>query len=200
MEARQHTSRTDEATGDETVSRSGECRNLLGQVSALAGLVAMAAGSAVAAAPAQPDAAALDKFLQTGVPFCMKAQAVQCIDRGFAFADRDGDGKLSVTEVATIEAQVDGWVKANADRVPQPDRQRLVLGLLLVHTMGPEQLVKSYDRDHDGQLSREEVTADIRLDKRTLPEILSDPASIDWGALSARAGDAAPLLKQLFQF
>lgn len=160
----------------------------------------MVTGSALAATPAPPDAAALDKFLQTGVPFCMKALAVQCIDRGFAFADRDGDGKLSVTEVATIETQVDGWMKANAERVPQPDRQRLVLGLLLVRTVGPEQLVKSYDRDHDGQLSREEVTADIRLDKRTLPEILSDPASIDWSALSARAGNAAPLLKQLFQF
>ena len=48
-------------------------------------------------------------------------------------------------------------------------------------------------------LSREEVTADIRLDKRPLPEILSDPSSVDWNGLAARAGDAAPLLKRLFE-
>ena len=66
--------------------------------------------------------------------------------------------------------------------------------------MGPKQLLRATIGTTTAQLSREEVTADIRLDKRTLPEILSDPSSIDWDALSARAGDAAPLLKQLFQF
>ena len=56
-----------------------------------------------------------------------------------------------------------------------------------------------YDTNHDGSLTLAEVTADIRLDKRPLPEILSDPSAIDWNSLAARAGSAAPLLKKLFE-
>ena len=73
------------------------------------------------------------------------------------------------------------------------------MGLLVIQAVGPDQLFASYDADGDGLLSREEVTADIRLDKRPLPEILSDPSSVDWNGLAARAGDAAPLLKRLFE-
>jgi hypothetical protein len=146
--------------------------------------------------PASPD---LDRFLEASVPFCMKAPAVQCIDKGFAFADRDGDKKLSLAEAKETQGELNRWTKANARRLPPQDREKLVMGLILVQTVGPEQLFTSYDADRDGELTREEVTADLKLDKRPLPEILSDPSSIDWDALSARAGEASPLLRRLFQ-
>jgi Ca2+-binding EF-hand superfamily protein len=151
-----------------------------------------------AAAGAAP-AASLDGFLAQSVPFCMKAPAVQCVDQGFTFADRDRDGQLSLTEVQAVQGEVTGWAKANGRRLPPAERDKLIMGLLLVQTVGPQQLFASYDGDGDGALSREELTADIRLDKRPLPELLSDPASIDWDSLAARAGDAAPLLRQLLQ-
>lgn len=161
----------------------------------LACLAALPAGAGV---PAAGDAA-LDRFIETNVPFCMKAPAARCVERGFAFADRDGDGRLSLGEVRETQGQMNRWTKANARRLPDQDREKLVLGLLLLQTVGPERLFRSYDADGDGALTREEVTADLRLDARPLPAILGDPSSIDWDALSARAGEAAPLLRRLFQ-
>ena len=54
----------------------------------------------------------------------MQAPAVQCIDQGFAFADPDRDGKLSLAEVQATEAQVDRWAKANADSGCRPTSGR----------------------------------------------------------------------------
>jgi hypothetical protein len=160
--------------------------------------LAVLAVPALAAAPS-PEVRSLDRFLESNVKFCMKAPAVQCIDRGFAFADLDRNRHLSLAEAKETQAEVNRWVKANARRLPPQERERLVMGTLLLQTVGPEQLFRSYDANRDGELSRDELTADLRLDKRPLPEILSDPSSIDWNALSARAGEAAPLLKRLFQ-
>ena len=97
------------------------------------------------------------------------------------------------------QARIDRWTQANAGRIPAGDRQRLILGLLVLRTVGAKQIFTGYDTNHDGALTQQELTADIRLDKRTLPEILSDPSSVDWNSLAARAGDAAPLLKGLFE-
>lgn len=160
-------------------------------------LLLLFAAAPVVAAPT--DAASIEQFLASSVPFCSTAPAVQCVDRGLAFADRDGSGRLSLAEAREAQGQANRWTKANARRLPPQEREKLVMGLLLLQTVGPEQLFSSYDVDQDGELSRDELTADIRLDTRPLPEILADPASIDWDALTARAGDAAPLLRRLFK-
>jgi Ca2+-binding EF-hand superfamily protein len=164
-------------------------------------LATLLAGSLAtrAAAPDPKDKVSLDRFLETSVPLCLQAPAVRCIEHGFGFADLNHDGKLSLAEVQATETQVERWAKSNAQLLPADERQKLIVGLLVVQTVGPNQLFSSYDADRDGTLSLNEVTADIRLDKRPLPEILSDPSAIDWNALAARAGSAAPLLKKLFE-
>jgi len=148
---------------------------------------------------ATPVERSLDGFLASAVPICMKAPAVQCVDRGFAFADRDRNRRLSLAEAKRTQAEVNRWTKANARKLPPQEREKLVMGLLVLQTVGPEQVFKSYDADGDGELTREELTADIRLDRRPLPEILTDPSAIDWDSLTARAGEAGPLLRRLFQ-
>lgn len=132
------------------------------------------------------------------MPICMKAPAIQCIDRGFAYADANKNRKLSLAEVKATQLEVNGWAKANGKRLAPQEREKLIMGLLVIQTVGPEQLFQSYDTDRDGELTREELTVDVKLDKRPLPEILSDPKSVDWDALAARAGQAAPFLKKLF--
>ena len=117
----------------------------------------------------------------------------------FDAADTNHDGKLSLAEVQATQAQIVHWTQSNAQRLPDEERQKLVAGLLVVQMVGPDQLFASYDTNHDGSLTLAEVTADIRLDKRPLPEILSDPSAIDWNSLAARAGSAAPLLKKLLE-
>ena len=164
----------------------------------IAALALLAVASVAHSATPTTGGKSVDRFLAASVPVCMHAPAVECVSQGFAFADADRDGKLSLVEAETLQGEVDRWAKANADRLPQAERQRLLMGLIVVQTVGPDQLFSSYDADRDGFLSREEVTADIRLDRRPLPEILADPSAIDWNGLAARAGDAAPLLKKLF--
>lgn len=161
--------------------------------------ILVGAGDLAVAGPSATEGAALDRFLAESVPVCVHAPAVRCVEQGFAFADADGDGRLALAEVRTVQERVDAWARANARSLPQTERERLVLGLLIIRAVGPGQLFTSYDIDGDGFLTREEVTADLRLDPRPLPEILSDPSAIDWNALAARAGEAAPLLRRLLQ-
>jgi hypothetical protein len=161
-----------------------------------AALLLLLATQAEGAAPTE---GSLEGFLAAAVPICTKAPAVQCVERGFAFADRDRNRRLSLAEAKQTQAEVNRWTKANARKLPPQEREKLVMGLLVLQTIGPEQVFKSYDTDGDGELTRDEVTADIRLDRRPLPEILTDPAAIDWDSLSARAGEAGPLLRRLFQ-
>jgi hypothetical protein len=164
-----------------------------------AALLIVTAASPVGAATPAPTAGTLDRFLETSVPFCMKAPAAQCVDRGFEYADRDRNERLSLAEAKAAQSELNRWTKANGRRLPPQEREKLLMGLILVQAVGPERLFRSYDADGDGELTREEATADLKLDRRPLPEILTDPSAIDWDALSARAGQAAPLLKRLFQ-
>ncbi len=179
---------------------------------ALAVALALAAPAAAQQQPAtapQPRAPAaapqqhqpkqgLDKLI-TGIgPLCLKAPAAQCVDQGFAYADRDRNGRLSIQEAKAVEGEVSAWTKANAGKLPPEERQRLVTGLVVFQTVGTDNLFASYDSNGDGALTKDEVLADVKLDKRPLPQVLSDPASVDWDRLAARAGSAAPLLKRLF--
>jgi hypothetical protein len=150
-----------------------------------------------APAPQQPKQG-LDRLI-TGIgPLCLKAPAAQCVDQGFAYADRDRNGRLSLQEARTVEGEVSAWTKANAGRLPPEERQRLVTGLVVFQTVGTDNLFASYDSNGDGALTKDEVLADVKLDRRPLPQVLSDPASVNWDRLAARAGSAAPLLKRLF--
>ncbi len=153
---------------------------------------------APAAAPQQQPKQGLDRLI-TGIgPLCLKAPAAQCVDQGFAYADRDRNGRLSLQEAKTVEGEVSAWTKANASKLPPEERQRLVTGLVVFQTVGTDNLFASYDSNGDGALTKDEVLADVKLDKRPLPQVLSDPASVNWDRLAARAGSAAPLLKRLF--
>ena len=150
------------------------------------------------AAPQQPGQANLDQFINGVGPLCLKAPARECVDKGFAYADRNHDGKLSLDEAKAVEAEVDAWTQSNAAKLDPEDRQRVLMGLVVIQTVGLDGIFQSYDTNGDGTLSKEELLADVQLDQRPLPQVLSDPKSVDWNKLASRAGAAAPLLRRLF--
>jgi type IV secretory pathway VirB10-like protein len=151
--------------------------------------------------PQQPGAAGggnLDRLISGVGPVCLRAPARQCVDLGFAYADRNRDQRLSLPETRAVHDEVNAWARDNAPKLPPAERQRLVTGLLVIQTVGPDALFESYDTNRDGALTKEEALADVRLDQRPLPQVLSDPNAVDWRRLTDRAGMAAPLLKRLF--
>ena len=144
----------------------------------------------------------LDRFLAASVPVLHEGPGRRSAStRASPSPIADRDGKLSLAEVQAIQGEVD-WL--GQGEWPTGCRRRsataLVVGLLRAsRPSGRNSCSRATTPTATVLLTREELTADIRLDKRPLPEILSDPSSIDWNALAARAGDAAPLLRQLFQ-
>jgi hypothetical protein len=163
----------------------------------LAGLVALALGALPGSARALVDEPAFERFMQVSRPICARQPASACVALAWGFADSDGDEALSVAELATIRAELEGWALRHRERLTQPELASLALGLLLVDSLGLEHLHALYDSDADGLLSRTELLADLRLDQRPLPETLLDPAALDRRAIARRLGVPAALLDRL---
>ncbi|MDX6750949.1 hypothetical protein SH611_14095 [Geminicoccaceae bacterium 1502E] len=161
----------------------------------------LCAASLVAVAPLQaappPSAAQFDSFVREGGRHCATASSKACFARGFGFADRDGDGLLSLEEARAVHGALRDWTLANRDQLAEPDRRGLAVGLLVVQLVGLEAIFGSYDENGDGRLSRAELQADVRLDERPLPVLVRDPDAVDWRSLRARLGPAGALLEDI---
>jgi hypothetical protein len=159
---------------------------------AVAALLAGAFGAA--AATGARDLERLDRFARDTGPFCAQASARLCFERSFRFADRDGDGELSVDELRALKTSVLDWTRANRERLAPADRKGILATLAIVELAGLESLIASYDADGNGRLSRAELLADVRLDDRPLPLLVADPGVVDWPRLRGRLGAAGALL------
>ena len=156
------------------------------------------AGPAPAAGEAAPQAiAAFDRFLATSGPVCERQVAAKCVDVAWAFADRDGDRRLSLGELQGVRDDLGAWFKAKEQAIPQAQRRLVQLGLLLIDGIGLPYLIESYDADGDGAISRAELLTDVRLDARPLSQVLLDAQAVDWAALRQRLGPIAATLNGL---
>jgi hypothetical protein len=154
-------------------------------------------GSTVRAEP--PSAGEVGRFLGEATPVCTFKPAAACIDAGWRFADRNGDGQLGMDEADAVRDGVQSWFLNARDSLPKRTSAGIAVGLLALKVVGVESLLGSYDADGDGSLSREEALADVSLDGRPLPLILQDRAAVDWqrfldrlGAGGLVAGDLIP--------
>lgn len=174
-----------------------------GSVAIILALLVAAAGSGAAqpsAAPVQPSPAAqaLDRFLGQAGPTCDQAPSNVCVDAGFRFADTDHDGRLSVAELERVRAAIGDWMAWRGGSLPEDAQSRVAFGIMIVDTLGIPAIVASYDQDGDGQLTKQEAVADVRLDHRTLAEVLADPASVNRVALQQRLGVMGAMTENVF--
>ena len=170
---------------------------------AAAGLAAVVAAPApVQRASAQQvgpsaTARAFAAFLGQASPVCLRDAARRCVEAGWRFADRDRDARVSAAELETVRTELREWLTWPDNGIRPQEKRGVLIGLIVVESLGLPRLVESYDTDGDGALSRAELLSDVRLDERPLGEVLSDSDAVDWGSLRTRLGALAPALEAL---
>lgn len=149
-------------------------------------------------ATSRADPAGLAVFVHGSAGVCQTQPAAQCIDRAWRYADTDRDGRLSYAELDAVRRDLRAWASAGTSNLQPRERTSIMLGLMLVDTAHLDALMRGYDRDGDGYISRAELLQDVRLDRRPLGQVLADPAAVDRQATARRFGAMAPLVQGLF--
>ena len=158
-----------------------------------------AAGAVGAQSVATAQATAFERFLKTSTPVCEKQASARCVDVGWAFADTDHDGTLSLAELETVHRASKEWFAWKADDLPTQERTSVALALAMIDGVGVDQLMRSYDTNGDGKLTRAEALADVHLDDRPLGDVLRDPNGLDRQATARRLGIMGPLVSRFFR-
>ncbi|HEY4133702.1 MAG TPA: hypothetical protein VGO34_00675 [Alphaproteobacteria bacterium] len=140
--------------------------------------------------PAQPTAGALalDKFMKTSNPVCLKEASTRCVDLGWAAADSDKNGTLSLAEVEQVRDDIAAWNAWKADSLTPRDRASLNMGLWAADRVGLPNLFASYDADGDGKLTKAELFADVKLDQRPIGQVMADEKAVDRKRFASRLG------------
>lgn len=138
---------------------------------------------------------AFDRFVTTSAPLCLHEPAAACIDAAWLMADRDRDRQLSLDELATVQRDLAEWARWKKPDLHENDWSAIQLGLLVARAIGLNGLFESFDADRDRGLSQTEMLADVTLDRRPLPQILTDRAAVDWDSVSRRLGSFAGLVE-----
>ena len=116
------------------------------------------------------------------------ASTTACAASTFQLADTNGDGRADLAELSTLNDRLRVWTRANAESVPPADLEALNLGFVLIDSIGLQNWIALYDTDGDGALTLAEATADLRLDRRPVPELVRSRELVDWPRLRQRFG------------
>lgn len=162
----------------------------------LIGTLALAAAAPIDPAP---EAVAFDRFISASSPICLNQPARRCVDSGFAFADRNRDGRLSLAEAQTVRAELDRWLAWRGPKLQPRERGAVMFGASLIDAAGLDRLLDSYDANRDGGVSKPELLADLKLDERPLGEILMDEKAVDRRALQSRLGALGPAVEGMLR-
>lgn len=135
-----------------------------------------------------PGAQALEKFVRASAAPCQKEASGRCVDLGWAYADRDKNGTLSLAEVETIRDQIIAWNAWKGDTLTPRERANFNMGLWASNSVGINNLFASYDANGDGKLTKAELLADVTLDQRPLGQVLADEKSVNRQRFASRLG------------
>ncbi len=147
--------------------------------------------------PAQAEEAGFDRAVRQLAGHCARGPATTCAERAFELIDANDDGVAEIEELQRLDVRLRVWAGANAEELQPMDLRALQLGFLLVDTIGIERGMMLYDEDGDGALSLEEMTADLVLDGRPLPELVRSREIVDWPSLRRRFGATAMIFDYL---
>lgn len=170
-------------------------------LTALAFLAAHPAFAQTPPAPTPPTGAVaeLDSFIGATGILCETAPSALCVDSAIAFADQDGDARLSPEELSNVKSTVQDWISWSGNPASRQERGMILLGLSMIEAAGLGNLIAGMDTDGDGLVSRAELLADVRLDERPLGEVLLDAEAVDRRAIGGRFGMLAPMIDGFFQ-
>ena len=163
----------------------------------LAGIAA--AHAQTAAAPETIGAKRFESFMLGAAVPCSVEPARVCIAEAWDFADRDRDGALAAGELNAIKSEMNAWAEWKKPSMGSRARASLAIAQMLVRSLPPALVIEGFDSDADGVVSRAELTQDLTLDERPLPEILQDRGAVDWPSVKERLGAVAPLIGLLAQ-
>jgi EF hand len=175
-------------------SHASVTRRLVGSL--LSGLLTLVVAGSPQAAP-EPPIVAFDRFVSESNPVCQSRRAADCVARAWGFADADGNGGLSLEELAALRADLEVWAIWRQAELAAHERSGIAFGLWLVDSIGLDYLHGAYDADGDGLISRSELLADVHLDERPIGTLLLDPAAVDHAAIARRLGLPPAVLEQL---
>lgn len=145
-----------------------------------------------------PQVLAFDRFMTQSSPMCQTQSSKRCVDAGWKFADRDGDGTLTLQEVQAVRSQMGDWL-AWKEGLPPREKANVAMGLWVVDSAGLPNLFAGYDTNGDGRLTQAELLADVKLDERPLGKVLTDEKSVDRQRFSQRLGPLSKLAESLMQ-
>lgn len=143
------------------------------------------------------DPVAFDQMVETGGWLCEEAPAKECIDHGWAYADRNGDDQLDRKELEALRSDMNAWADWRSDSLSGKDRTKLSIARSIANSLELDDLIQGYDEDDSGTITRGELLADIKVDQRPLPEILADKQATDWQAIGERLGPFGSLVGSL---
>ncbi len=142
---------------------------------------------------------AFEHFIRRASPICLRQPSQACVDAGWAFADRDGDDRVTLAELHAVRSALIYWTDWRRDSLRASDQTAITLGVWLVDSIGIENLMASFNTSGDGLLTKQELLADVRLDERPLGDVLLDPAAVDRQAVADRVGPYSPVLEGLLR-
>ena len=139
------------------------------------------------------------RFLDVAKAYCATAPAQSCVDRLWPFADRNRDGVLDLGEVQALEKDAGAWAQTVDRKRKDPERDTTLVVLMVLKQTGLPKLFDSFDADGDGALTRAELFADFRFDKRPFAKLAADPSAVDWATFGKRFGPIGALLASLLR-
>jgi hypothetical protein len=156
-------------------------------------LLALAVGPRGGAEAANPFGA----FIQGLRPVCARAPAADCAAAVGRFLDANGNGRIELKELEQAQSAAGRSIADTGSGLNAIERNMTFVGLMVMKHAGLPQVFANFDANGDGVLSRAELFADFRIDRRPFGAIVKDPKAVDWKAFAARFGKVGYLITGL---